>query len=160
MDDVHKKKLQYQKAASKGPLLFLGMLALGLLIKTFFDLPLLPGEIVVPMGLVLLILGSVMLLFAESARIHKHKQITSGATHALDQMMYGLYRFSRHPGYLALLLMLFGFAGVANSLVLFVLGIATCALFTWKIIPDEEKLVTGFTCGEYCDYQSKVRMWF
>lgn len=160
MEDVRAQKLQYQKAASRGPLVFLGMLAFGLLIKTFFDLPLLPKEIVMPMGIVLLVLGSIMLLFAERARMHKQRQLKSGLEHTLDHMMYGLYRFSRHPGYLALLMMFFGFAGVANSMVLFVLGIVTCVLFTWKIIPAEEKLVTGLTCGEYCGYQSKVRMWF
>jgi protein-S-isoprenylcysteine O-methyltransferase Ste14 len=160
MEQTMPEKLKYQRMATQGPLIFLAFLILGFVVKTFFDLPLLHKEIVMPLGIVLLITGTILLYFAERARLHKQTEIKTGLRHTLNQMMYGVYRFSRHPGYLAILMMFFGIAGIANSLIMFALGILACVLFTWVIIPREEKLVLGLSEGEYQKYRATVRMWF
>lgn len=160
MEQTLPEKLKYQRMATQGPLIFLAFLILGFLVKTFFDLPLLHEEIVMPLGAVLLVLGTLLLYFAERARFSKHTELKTGIHHTFNQMMRGAYKFSRHPGYLAILMMFFGIAGIANSLILFALGVVVCVLFTWIIIPREESLVLGLTEGEYEKYRASVRMWF
>ncbi len=71
----------------------------------------------------------------------------------------GVFRLSRNPMYLGLLLLLFGFAYWQQN----VLSLLTCLLFVWymnrfQIKPEERTLVKIF--GQpYVDYQARVRRW-
>jgi protein-S-isoprenylcysteine O-methyltransferase Ste14 len=79
MEQTMPEKLKYQRMATQGPLIFLAFLILGFVVKTFFDLPLLHKEIVMPLGIVLLITGTILLYFAERARLHTSSDSTCGA---------------------------------------------------------------------------------
>ncbi len=71
----------------------------------------------------------------------------------------GVFRFSRNPMYLGLLLLLVGFAYWQQN----VFSLLTCVLFVWymnrfQIKPEERTLVKIF--GQpYIDYQARVRRW-
>lgn len=71
----------------------------------------------------------------------------------------GLYRFTRNPMYLGLLLILAGFAALKGTYV----GLAVLPLFVgyitaFQIKPEEERLAATF--GEaYQAYQRRVRRW-
>ena len=71
----------------------------------------------------------------------------------------GLYRFSRNPMYLGLLVMLVGWALYLGSLS----PLAMLPLFVWlltkqQIEPEETMLLDKFK-QEYRDYQQRVRRW-
>lgn len=71
----------------------------------------------------------------------------------------GLYRFSRNPMYLGLLVMLTGWALYLGSLS----PLSMLPLFVWmltkqQIIPEETILMDKFG-QEYRDYQQRVRRW-
>ncbi len=71
----------------------------------------------------------------------------------------GVFRYSRNPMYLGLLLLLFGFAYWQQN----VLGLATCVLFVWymnrfQIVPEEKTLTRVFGKA-YVDYKNRVRRW-
>ena len=71
----------------------------------------------------------------------------------------GLYRYSRNPMYLALLLLLFAlFIRLGNLYNLLILILFIWYITQFQIKPEEEALVKRF--GEhYRNYKSKVRRW-
>lgn len=71
----------------------------------------------------------------------------------------GIFHYSRNPMYLALLLLLIGFAYWQQN----VLSLLTCALFVWYMnrfqIEPEERILTQIFGKSYLEYQAKVRRW-
>jgi len=71
----------------------------------------------------------------------------------------GVFKFSRNPMYLGLLLLLIGFAYWQQN----ILGLLTCALFVWYMnrfqIEPEERTLTQIFGQPYVDYLARVRRW-
>lgn len=138
------------------PLIFLMFFVAALVLSRMIDLPImqrLPADVI---GIILLVGGSALMYAADSVR----REFYRPETHTkYFEFFVGPYKVSRHPGYLGLLLMYFGFALVLNSLPAFFLGFILAAIFTWVIIPREEKLITTTCDGSYDDYKKRVRMW-
>ena len=71
----------------------------------------------------------------------------------------GIYKYSRNPMYLAMLLALFAYATYLEN----PLNLLICGLFVWyitkyQIVPEEHMLIKLF--GEdYVTYKNKVRRW-
>lgn len=71
----------------------------------------------------------------------------------------GIYKYSRNPMYLAMLLALFAYATYLEN----PLNLLICGLFVWyitkyQIVPEERMLIKLF--GEdYVTYKNKVRRW-
>jgi protein-S-isoprenylcysteine O-methyltransferase Ste14 len=71
----------------------------------------------------------------------------------------GVYRFTRNPMYLGLLLALFAWAVLlANPLALLVLPVYVLYINRFQIIPEERVLATLFGT-EYSAYKGSVRRW-
>lgn len=71
----------------------------------------------------------------------------------------GIYRFSRNPMYLGMLLVLLGFALYLMHPVAFLVLPAFVAYLTrYQIIPEERHLAARFG-AEYTSYVSRVRRW-
>jgi protein-S-isoprenylcysteine O-methyltransferase Ste14 len=71
----------------------------------------------------------------------------------------GVYRFTRNPMYLGLLLALFAWAVLlANPLALLVLPVYVWYINRFQIIPEERVLATLFGT-EYSAYKGSVRRW-
>jgi len=72
----------------------------------------------------------------------------------------GMYKISRNPMYLGMLIMLLGFAVYLGQLTPFLVVPAFYFVITeMQIKPEEEMLEQKFG-KEYLDYKSKVRRWF
>ena len=153
---MHSTRKDFIELIAYSPLIFLMFFVAALVLSRMIDLPImqrLPSDII---GIILLVGGSALMYAADSVRREFYKPETN--TTCFD-FFVGPYKVSRHPGYLGLLLMYFGLALVLNSLPAFFLGFILAAIFTWIIIPREEKLITT-TCDEsYDDYKKRVRMW-
>jgi protein-S-isoprenylcysteine O-methyltransferase Ste14 len=79
--------------------------------------------------------------------------------HTSTLVTHGVYRFSRNPMYLALLLLLLGWALIlANAMAL--LGLPLCFFYLdfCQIRREEQHLQQRFA-AEYRAYQSRVRRW-
>ncbi len=72
---------------------------------------------------------------------------------------HGIYRFSRNPMYLALLLLLLGWALILAN-VMALLGLPLCFFYLdlCQIRREEQHLLQRFA-AEYRTYQSRVRRW-
>ena len=72
----------------------------------------------------------------------------------------GIYRFSRNPMYLGLLLVLVGWLLLLSNLIAFVLlPLYIVYMNRFQIIPEERILTSKFN-NHYNDYKRSVRRWF
>jgi protein-S-isoprenylcysteine O-methyltransferase Ste14 len=71
----------------------------------------------------------------------------------------GLYRFSRNPMYLGMVLVQVGAALALGSLVSFVVPAVFVGLLNRKFIRHEEALLRAEFGQEYADYSARVRRW-
>lgn len=71
----------------------------------------------------------------------------------------GMYKISRNPMYLGMLMMLFGFAIFLGKLTPFLVLPAFYFLLTEMQIKPEEKILEDKFGDEYLDYKNKVRRW-
>ncbi len=71
----------------------------------------------------------------------------------------GIYRYTRNPMYLGLVIFLLGFAGFLGSIAgLLWLVVFTVYLTQFQIKPEERVLAKKFA-SEFSDYQRRVRRW-
>lgn len=68
----------------------------------------------------------------------------------------GGYRFTRHPIYLALLLVLLGKSIFDHSLLLFLTTIITWLFFSIRVVPSEEKALLKKFGQSYQEYKQKT----
>jgi protein-S-isoprenylcysteine O-methyltransferase Ste14 len=72
---------------------------------------------------------------------------------------YGLYRFTRNPMYLGLMLIVLGVAILQGSLAAFL----PLPVFAWilqtRFVRGEERFLESLFGAEYLDYKSTVRRW-
>ena len=71
----------------------------------------------------------------------------------------GLYKISRNPMYLGLLIILFGFAIYLGNLTAFLMLPAFYFVITEMQIKPEEQMLEEKFGEEYLDYKRKVRRW-
>ena len=120
-----------------------------------FDLP--RGPFVWP-GLALMVAGALLVLW--SAGIFRRHDTTlnpQGKPSALATQ--GLYRWSRNPMYLGMLLGLLGLALLLGN-VLQLAGPVLFAAITARQIRHEEAVLEQCFGADYLNYKSRVRRWF
>jgi len=71
----------------------------------------------------------------------------------------GMYKISRNPMYLGMLIILFGFAVFLGKLTPFLVLPAFYFLMTEMQIKPEERILEEKFGDEYLDYKSRVRRW-
>lgn len=144
---------------SRYPLLVMFfMLGLSWLISWLFPMAGNFGMAGKTIGWLLLLLGVALVVVA--AGLFKLKGTTVDPTKEPGKLVAdGIYRFSRNPMYLGMLLSLVGFQFVSNSVAGFVFP-ATFFLYVDKvIIPREEGVMEGVFGEAYRKYKSRTRRW-
>jgi protein-S-isoprenylcysteine O-methyltransferase Ste14 len=140
------------------PLVPLTMIGLGFLVHLAFPLALAPPSIAMSLG-VLAILASVAIVAAavrELTRARTAFDVRKSTTTLVDA---GVFRWSRNPVYLSMMLLSLGIALLVNSLPMFLLSLPAGGLLClWVIRPEESYLERKF--GEpYLAYKAAVRRW-
>lgn len=72
---------------------------------------------------------------------------------------HAIYRFTRNPMYLGLILMLVGLAIYVGTLPFYLAAIAYFAVINWVFCPYEEAKLVSVFGQEYLNYKSRVRRW-
>lgn len=111
-------------------------------------------------GLLLITVGGLVALIAAGLFVHKSTSLNPYQPETTSVLVNsGMFRFSRNPMYLGMLMALMGWAMVNATLtggvpvVLFAIAITR-----WQIIPEEETLERLFA-DEYLTYKRRVRRW-
>ena len=106
------------------------------------------------------IIGIAVLMFGVSiARFRSHSESFDirKPTHTLVQD--GIYATSRNPGYLAMLIAIFGVGCAANSLTILLATVPSFIVFNWYTVPREERRLRRMLGAEYIEYTKRVRRW-
>jgi len=112
-------------------------------------LPLKLGTICFPVGLVIFIVGLVILIIAT---------ITFAITPMNNLVVGGVYRYSRHPNYAALVIIYFGISVASASWVFLLVTIVWVTLFS-IFVKDEEYYCLEKYGEAYQDYMNRTPRW-
>jgi protein-S-isoprenylcysteine O-methyltransferase Ste14 len=141
------------------PLVFLGMLLLGLVLDRIMTLSLeltwvgryAGGGILVAAGL--LFIMSAMGMFRKAGTDVKPWKTTSAIVDS------GVYRFTRNPMYLGMAMLYAGLGLAFSSLGTFLFLPILILIIRTQVIAREERYLEGKFGQSYLDYKSRVRRW-
>ena len=108
------------------------------------------------LGWVFLIVAPALLFWGDESRATCYHHDEPG--HVCKALGHGPYAHTRHPKYVAFMFLFVGLGLILNSIVMFIICAALFLLFTFYIIPREEKILME-EFSEYEEYRSKVSMW-
>src|SRR5262245_26994814 len=140
------------------PFVYLGAIALGLLLHFAWPVRLLSRAVSGPLG------GSAVLvavaLFVWAVRTFRTAGTpVPGNLPTTTIVRTGPYRFSRNPIYLSFSLLQLGVAFWVNSLWLLVTLMSAVALMSLVVIPREEHYLESRFPSDYLPYKASVRRW-
>ena len=146
----------------KPPILFLGALALGLLLEAILPLTLTSGPVAAwtlgAIGLLLVAIGAVLLTASMRAFRRAGTNVPTWLP-TTAVVMNGPYRWSRNPIYVALTLIYAGIALVIGSPWLLLLMPAIVAILHWGVVAREERYLEAKFGQSYLGYKASVRRW-
>jgi protein-S-isoprenylcysteine O-methyltransferase Ste14 len=140
------------------PLIYFGMLALGVLIERVFPLDFLPDDVTSILGGVLVAVGVGIVFFAiramrrASTPVDPYKPTTA-------LVIDGPFRFTRNPMYLSLTLVYLGITSLMNAFWPLMLLPAALVIMQRGVIVREERYLESKFGEEYLRYKAKVRRW-
>jgi protein-S-isoprenylcysteine O-methyltransferase Ste14 len=146
------------RGSVRPPLVYLGAVALGLVIHLLWPARLIPPSVSTPIGAVLTLVAVALFVFAVRTFRAAGTPIP-GSRPTTTIVGTGPYRFSRNPIYLAFSLLQLGLAFWVNSLGVLLTLIPAVALMSLVVIPREERYLEARFPSEYLAYKASVRRW-
>jgi protein-S-isoprenylcysteine O-methyltransferase Ste14 len=143
---------------ARPPLIYLGSIALGVILHLARPVLLLPRGVSPRFGAAVVLLASGLFLFAVRS-FRKAGTPVPGNRPTTTIVSTGPYRFSRNPIYLAFSLLQLGIALWVNSLWLVLTLLAAVAVMSFVVIPREERYLEARFPSEYSSYKASVRRW-
>ena len=99
-------------------------------------------------------------LLAIAAGLFRARGTTVNPTREPDKLVTdGIYRLTRNPMYLGMLMILLGFPFVVESLVGLLFPVVFFVFMDRAVIPKEERVVEGVFGEAYRRYKSQTRRW-
>ena len=143
---------------ARPPVIYLGSIALGVAIHFAWPVPLVPGDIGMPVGVVVT-LAAVALFISAVRTFRAAGTPVPGNLPTTTIVRAGPYRFSRNPIYLAFSLLQLGLCFWVNGLGLLITLVPAVALMSLVVIPREERYLEARFPSEYLPYKASVRRW-
>ncbi len=140
------------------PFVYLGSLALGLLLHFAWPVWLVSRAVSGPLGGTAVLVAVALFLWAVRT-FRTAGTPVPGNRPTSTIVRTGPYRFSRNPIYLSFSLLQLGVACWANSLWLLVSLIPALALMSLVVIPREEHYLETHFPSDYVPYKASVRRW-
>lgn len=140
------------------PLLYVGMLAVGLVLSAVFPTPVLSGWLPTLGGVLLAVLGVIVMVWATvTMRRAGESPVPMEPTRTL--VTDGPFGFSRNPLYLAMTLVYAGIALAFSSLWALALLLVVLVIMDRGVIASEEQYLHGQLGESYAQYKARVRRW-
>lgn len=136
-------------------LIFLFSVILGVLFDTMLNRKMFSHPVYSSLGLLLMILGSVVVYWAQKTSFHYKKNKNSSKSHFES----GPYKYSRSPTHLGLFFLTLGFGLIINSFFSVVFVILAHIITKIVFLKREERLLEKKYGQIYSDYKRKVRNW-
>jgi protein-S-isoprenylcysteine O-methyltransferase Ste14 len=116
--------------------------------------------LVQPLGLVLLFGGSVALLWCVRDFYVRGKGTLAPWSPPSNLVIVGLYRYSRNPMYVAVILVLLGWAFSFGLPALWLYAIVVATAFQLRVLFGEEPWLARTHGAQWHEYASRVPRWF
>ena len=147
---------------SAAPILFLVGLAVSFGLYLVWPIAMvygiIPVNIFMVVGIMLVLVGTVLAFVAQRvSRVVSNPKYKATTCQDLAQ---GPYKYSRHPGSLAIIMMYIGIALITNSLIIGIVAIVFLLVMTFIFVPMEEQVIAELCPEAYAEYKQNVRMWF
>jgi protein-S-isoprenylcysteine O-methyltransferase Ste14 len=143
---------------ARPPLVYLGSIALGVILDLALPVSLLPRGVSPRLGVLVVLLA--IGLFVVAVRTFRAAGTPVPGNQPTTKIVRtGPYRFSRNPIYLAFSLLQLGIALWVNSLWLVLTLLAAVAVMSLVVIPREERYLEARFPSEYSSYKASVRRW-
>jgi protein-S-isoprenylcysteine O-methyltransferase Ste14 len=140
------------------PVVYLGAIALGLLLPVAWPVRLVSRAVSVPLGGTAVLVA--VALFLSAVRTFRTAGTpVPGNRPTTTIVRTGPYRCSRNPIYLSFSLLHLGVACGVNSLWLLVTLLPAVALMSFVVIPREEHYLETCFPSDYLPYRASVRRW-
>lgn len=117
-------------------------------------------QVVQPWGLFPLIMGFLALLWCARDFYVAGKGTLAPWAPPARLVVIGLYRYTRNPMYVAVVLILLGWAASFGSLGLFIYGMAMALAFHLRVVWGEEPWLARTHGQDWVQYASRVPRWF
>ena len=140
------------------PLIYLGAIALGLLLHFAWPVRLVPRAVSVLLGGTAVLVAVALFLYAVRT-FRTAGTPVPGNRPTSTIVRTGPYRRSRNPIYLSFSLLQLGVAFWVNSLWLLVTLMPAVALMSFVVIPREEHYLESRFPSDYLPYKASVRRW-
>lgn len=140
------------------PLIYLGAIALGLLLHFVWPVRLVSRAVSMPLGGTVVLVAVALFLYAVRT-LRTAGTPVPGNRPTTTIVRRGPYRWSRNPIYLSFSLLQFGVAFWINSLWLLVTLIPAVVLMSLVVIPREEHYLETRFPSDYLPYKASVRRW-
>lgn len=140
------------------PFLLAGWIGVGLVLRRFFPTPIMPTVAGWWCGGTVIVLGLTSLFWClRQFRVNDTAVLPYRPDSAL--ILRGLYRFTRNPIYLSLLVIHVGTALACNSGIMVALVVPLALTLHYYVIRKEERYLTRRFGPPYEDYCRQVRRW-
>jgi protein-S-isoprenylcysteine O-methyltransferase Ste14 len=140
------------------PFVYLGAIALGLLLHFAWPARLVSRSVTGPLGAGAVLVAAALFLWAVRA-FRTAGTPVPGNRPTTTIVRTGPYRYSRNPIYLSFSLLQLGVALWVNSLWLLVTLMLAVALMSFVVIPREEHYLESRFPSDYLPYKASVRRW-
>jgi protein-S-isoprenylcysteine O-methyltransferase Ste14 len=141
------------------PLLYIAVLALGILLDVAYPVYFLPSAVAWTTGALFLAAGIALGPFWGIRTMQRANTTVRPDRPATTLLTEGPFRYSRNPLYLALTLMYAGIAIIANSPWALLLLVPVVLFMSLFVIRREEAHLQRVFAGEYESYRARVRRW-
>jgi protein-S-isoprenylcysteine O-methyltransferase Ste14 len=140
------------------PLICLVALLIGLALNAIWPLVSIPGHLRYVAGS-LLIFGSLLAMPSILIKFRRMNTTFDVRKSPSAFIADGLYRFSRNPSYVALVLLFIGFGVVLSNVWILICLVPATAIIDRYVIPEEERRLELAFGDQYRAYKSQVRRW-
>lgn len=111
------------------------------------------------LGISLIVLGTVIIYWAERLGKIFSERRKRGEIKESEQLAMGPYFWTRNPKYLALAILIIGLGVLINSLFVTLSSVASLIVINYFLLSKEEELMETRHGEVYHQYKKKVRKW-
>lgn len=142
---------------AKAPVIYLIALFVGAILHYFYPVPISAGSLGVTVGLVFIIFGPLLILWAQASL--RRFRVAVRANDASKNFAHGPYCYTRNPTYMGLTFLIVGFGLFANSFFVVASSLIAFLAINFTILKEEESIMIEKYGEDYKLYQKTVRRW-
>jgi protein-S-isoprenylcysteine O-methyltransferase Ste14 len=133
--------------------MYLVLFLVGVYLDVIFKFEIFPSSIMTPVGVVFLVLGSVLVLWAQKTSRNLDIQNLSK-----ESFHKGPYRYTRSPTHVGLFLLVFGFGVMINALFVIIATIIASIIAKFVFLEKQENVLIEKYGTHYLEYKKSVKL--